>query len=147
MKFDVSAFAIALLSGVMMAFQGTINSALGRHSGLWETSFFVHIIGAAILLAGLFIKVGFRNIENALKAPWYLFLGGPLGVLIIYGVAYSIPKIGAAPTTTWIIIGQVLSACMIDHFGLFGLKTVDFGIIRIAGIALLAIGGWLILKK
>ena len=60
------------------------------------------------------------------KAPWYLYLGGIIGVLITYGVVTSIPKLGAASATTAIIVGQVLTALIIDQLGLLGLKEISF---------------------
>jgi transporter family-2 protein len=81
------------------------------------------------------------------EAPWYLYLGGILGVLITYGVVRSIPSLGVAVATTAIIVGQVLTAAMVDHLGLFGLERVPFNWHRVAGTALMASGAWLLLKK
>ena len=128
-----------------MALQGTLNSALGKVAGLWEATFLVQITGT-LLVAGLLPFIGSGSLGKLLDAPWYTWLGGILGVAIIYTVAASIPKVGAASATTAIITAQVLTACIIDHFGLFGLKAVVFTWSRWVGGALLAAGAWFILR-
>lgn len=139
---------IAAFAGVAMAVQGSINSALGKVVGLWEATFVVHLIG--LLLAGALLfgcRLGDGCLGNYTEAPWYTYLGGVLGVLIIYGVVCSIPKVGVAPATTAIILGQVFTAGMVDHFGLFGMQRLPFNLYSILGTLLMAGGAFLILKR
>ena len=81
-----------------------------------------------------------------MEIPWYIYLGGFLGVPIVYGVAYSIPKVGVANATTAIIVGQVATAFLIDIVGLFGLQKMAFTWLKGVGLAMLAIGSHLMLK-
>lgn len=90
---------------------------------------------------------GDGQLANYARASWYYYLGGVLGVLIIYGVVRSIPKVGVAPATTAIIVGQVLTASLIDHLGLFGLEKLPFTWYRLLGTLLMAGGAWFLLKK
>ena len=138
---------MALLAGISMAFQGAINSGLSKITGLWEATFFVHASAALAVAALLFgLRVGNGSFGAFLDAPWYLYTGGLIGVLITYAVVISIPKLGAAVATTAIIVGQVLSAVLIDHFGLFGLNHVPFNWWKVLGVALLAAGAKLLLN-
>lgn len=131
-----------------MAFQGGLNSALGKVTGLTVATLIVHLLGSfTVALLLLVPSLGAGNLGKVLQVPWYLFLGGPLGVLIIYGVAASIPKIGVAPATTFIITGQVLTALLLDHLGAFGLPKIPFHVLKLLGVALLAAGASLLLKS
>ncbi|WP_066634281.1 DMT family transporter [Desulfolucanica intricata] len=142
------ALIIAAFSGVTMALQGSLNASLSKVIGLWETTFVVHLIGLIVITLLLFVfKLGDGNLTLFSQAPWYTFLGGILGVLIIYTVARSIPKVGVAPATTAIILGQVFSACVIDHLGLFGLQKIPFTWCNVLGTLLMAGGAWLILRQ
>lgn len=137
----------ALVSGVLMAVQGSLNTALSKTTGLWEATFIVHIIGSLVLVILLFIlKFGHGNLSAVGQAPWYSYLGGVVSVFIIYLVAASIPSVGVSNATTAIIVGQVLTAVVIDHFGLFGLERIPGGWNQIGGLILLAIGAKLLLK-
>jgi len=138
---------MAFISGLLMAVQGSLNTALGKAVGLWEATFVVHATGTAILIFVLFIlKIARGNLAALSQAPWYSYLGGLVGVFIIYLVAASIPSVGVANATTAIIVGQVLTAVLIDHFGGFGLAKIPCGWNQIAGLALLAIGAKLLLR-
>jgi len=145
---QILALIFAFVAGVMMAVQGSINAALGKIIGILESTFIVHIVGTILIVVILFVlNMGRGNLGNISHVPWYLYLGGLFGVLIIYGVVASIPKLGVASATTAIIVGQVGTALIIDHFGFFGLEKVAFSWIKGAGIVLLALGAKLMLLK
>jgi transporter family-2 protein len=148
MPLKILPLLIAAFSGVAMAVQGTINSALGKVIGLWESTFIVHLVGLLVVTLLLFLcKLGDGCLTDILKAPWYSYLGGILGVLIIYSVVLSIPKVGVAPATTAIVLGQVLTAGLVDHLGLFGMNKIPFSPYNLMGTLLMAGGAWLILKQ
>jgi transporter family-2 protein len=42
-----------------------------------------------------------------------------------------------------VLLGQLISAAAIDHFGLFGAQSTTLGLARLGGIALMAAGVWL----
>ncbi|MBE3588255.1 MAG: DMT family transporter, partial [Thermoanaerobacteraceae bacterium] len=139
MSVRLLALVIAALSGVTMAVQGSLDAALGKIIGLLETTFVVHLVGLVVVAVLLFgLRLGDGQLANYAQAPWYYYLGGVLGVLIIYGVVRSIPKVGVAPATTAIIVGQVLTASLIDHLGLFGLEKLPFTWYRLLGTLLMA---------
>lgn len=148
MSGQLMALVIAAAAGITMALQGSLNSALGRITGLWEATFVVHLTGLIFVSLMLFVLgVGKGHLGALFSAPPYVYLGGVLGVLIVYGVVKSIPKVGVAPATTAIVVGQVLTASLVDHFGLFGLNKVPFAWSRILGVALLAGGAWFLLRR
>lgn len=139
---------IAALSGIAMALQGSLNSALGKVIGLWETTFVVHLTGLLLVMVLLFAcRLGDGCLADIMQAPWYTYLGGVLGVLIIYGVVRSIPKVGVAPATTAIILGQVFTAGLVDHFGLFGMSKIPFNLFKVIGTVMMAGGAWLLLRQ
>lgn len=142
------ALIIAATSGLTMALQGTLNSALGKVVGLWETTFIVHAVGTVVVgVLVLLFHLGTIDLDKWISAPWYTYLGGVLSVLIIYMVARVIPIVGVAPATTAIIVGQVLTAAAIDHLGLFGVERIPFSWYHVAGTLLMATGAFLLLKK
>lgn len=144
---NVTPLLLALLSGVLMAIQGTVNASLSKFTGLIEATFVVHATGTALLIILLFgLQIGKGNLGAIVSAPWYAWLGGIIGVFIIYLVASSIPALGVANATTAIIVGQVLTALVIDHLGGFGMDRVPYTVNQVFGLILLAIGAKLLLK-
>jgi bacterial/archaeal transporter family-2 protein len=142
------ALLLAFIAGVSMAVQGSLNTGLGKIIGLLESTFAVHIIGLATVLLALFVfRLGRGDLGKFQEAPWYLYLGGVLGVIILYTVVASISRVGVAAATTAIIVGQVGTAVLIDHFGFFGLERIPFSWFKVGGLALLALGARLMLVR
>ncbi|NPV53655.1 MAG: DMT family transporter [Firmicutes bacterium] len=146
-SFKLVALVVAVFSGVFMAVQGSLNSRLGKVIGLWEATLVVHVVGLITIAIILFVLgLGKGDIGRLPGAPWYTLTGGLLGVLIVYGVVVSIPRLGVAVATTLIIVGQVMTALIIDHYGLFGLQRVPFTWLKGLGLVLLAAGAKLLLN-
>ncbi len=76
------------------------------------------LTGLLLLLFGL----GRGEWQKFRAAPWYTYLGGLLGVAIVYLVVASISQIGVAAATTAIIVGQVTTAAVVNFF-LAGLRS------------------------
>ncbi|MEW6661794.1 MAG: DMT family transporter [Bacillota bacterium] len=147
MPVKIIPMVIALFSGVAMAVQGGINSGLSKIIGLLEATLFVHVSATLLVVVLLFVlQMGHGDLAKLTQAPWYLYLGGVLGVLITYGVIASIPKVGVTLATTAIIVGQVSTAMLIDHLGLFGLEKIAFSWVKLGGLFLLAAGARLMLN-
>lgn len=146
LKFLGMPFIIAAISGVTMAVQGTINSALSQKTNLLLATLVVHIIGTVVALAVVLARRSpvFGAFWQGI--PWYLYLGGVLSVVIVGLVAFSIPKIGVCNATTAIIIGQVGAAVLIDHFGWFGVKPIYWSPWQFLGLGLFAAGAKLLFR-
>ena len=136
---------LAALAGLTMALQGSLNSVLGKKIGIFEAAFIVHLLAAIVIIIILALKISEGNISGWREAPWYLYLGGILAVVITYTVIISIPKLGVAVATTAIVAAQVSTACIIDHFGAFGLEKIPFTWLKLLGIIFLIIGVRLLL--
>ncbi|MGE5542056.1 MAG: DMT family transporter [Bacillota bacterium] len=142
----LTALTVACLAGILMAVQGVLNSGLGRIAGLLKATLAVHAAGLAVIAPVVLLYA--RQAPGRLTgAPWFYYLGGPLGVGIVYFVAASIGRVGACPATTAIITGQVLTAAALDHFGVLGLQRVPFHPFKLLGVAFLSFGAWILLKR
>lgn len=141
------ALILAFIAGVAMAVQGSLNAALSKIIGLLQATLLVHVTAAVTTALLLLFPLSPGSLGRITQAPWYLMLGGIIGVLITYGVVASIPRAGAALATTAIIVGQVTTALAIDHWGLFGLEKIPFTWTKALGVGLLALGACLMLRK
>ncbi|MEW5783552.1 MAG: DMT family transporter [Bacillota bacterium] len=142
------ALLIAAVAGITMAIQGSLNAVLGRVVGLLEATLIIHVVGTIVALTALLtIRFGSGGLSLFKEAPWFTYLGGALGVLIVIGVAFSLPRAGVANATTAIIIGQVATAMLIDQLGFFGLEKIPITWWNAFGLALLAGGGYCMLCR
>ena len=68
---------------------------------------------------------------------------GMAGVLIAFyvlSVTYIAPTFGVGNAVFFVLLGQLVAAAAIDHFGLFGAQVTPLSATRAAGIALMAAG-------
>ena len=76
-----------------------------------------------------------------------VFAAGVLGIGVITGIAYALPKTGIAAGLAAVIAGQMLVGVIVDSLGLGGAEPIPLNFTRIAGLVLLALGTWAILPK
>jgi transporter family-2 protein len=107
--------SMAFAGGVFVALSRQINGRLSLSNSPLIASFWNHIVGFVVLtLLGL--AVGGLVPEGAADAPWYAFIGGPIGVVFIASGSWLIPRIGAVNTALLVISGQMVSGVVLDLF-------------------------------
>ncbi|MEE8593239.1 MAG: DMT family transporter [Candidatus Bipolaricaulota bacterium] len=145
--------SIALLSifltvvvGMAIATQTLFAGVLGHHVGVMESVFIIHLGG--LVAAGAYLLVlGGGNLGAWKAVPWYVLLfGGLLGVIIVGGYAFVIPRIGLAPAITLAVSSQLILSAVISHFGALGAVHQPITISRVIGILVLLLGTWLIVR-
>jgi transporter family-2 protein len=136
---------LVFLGGVGVAVQGPWASMMTQRMGRWESSLIIHL-GGAILSALLLLLARNNALSQWQTVPKYALLGGAFGVFIIFAVSYSIPRIGATSTITILVIAQLVTGLVLDHFGLFELPRYPINLYRIVGCVVLGIGAWLVTR-
>lgn len=107
--------SMAFAGGVFVALSRQINGRLSLSNSPLIASFWNHIVGFVVLtLLGL--AIGSLLPEGAADAPWYAFIGGPIGVVFIASGSWLIPRIGAVNTALLVISGQMVSGVVLDLF-------------------------------
>jgi len=140
-------FSLAILAGSLITVQSVLNSALGQKTGYLGSVLLLTLVSLSALVVLILIfpqTANFRAIPGL--AQWYLYLGGLLGVVILAAPIFLIPRIGATSTLTGIVLGQLLLAIIIDHFGLFGLPRMAISLQRVLGAILLVAGAYLVTR-
>lgn len=140
-------FSLAILAGAMITVQSLLNSALGEKTGRFGSVFLLTLVSIGVLLALILLFPSTANLRNLPGlSQWYLYLGGILGIAIVVAPIFLIPRIGTTATLAGLVIGQLLLAVVIDHFGLLNVPRVEINLTRIVGVSLLALGAYLIVK-
>lgn len=135
-------FAIA--AGLCVAVQSPSNAMLARSTGsVWFAATISFLGGTALLLAiwAVYDRTPFTAVRAA--PPW-AWIGGLYGVVFVAAVAYATPRLGLAVTLTITLAAQLAMAVMLDHFGLLGLKQEPVTLARLAGLALVVAGVFLV---
>src|SRR5699024_10155935 len=72
--------------------------------------------------------------------PFWLWIGGLLGVIYLTSNILLFPKLGSVQTVIMPILGQIIMGLIIDNFGLFGSLVQPLNWSRIVGAILVVIG-------
>jgi transporter family-2 protein len=76
--------------------------------------------------------------------PWHAWVGGLYGAVFVAMAAWAAPRLGVTVFLTLAIAGQLAAALWLDRIGAFGLARVEIGPARLAGIALVLAGVFLV---
>ena len=137
-------FIMSAIAGAAMSFQGVINTRLSERIGLWESNVFAQGTAFVLSLIVMFIfgRGSFSALGGTEKVYW---LGGVLGLIITVTVMLSVKGLGPTAAVSVILITQLLTAAIIDAFGLLGSEKLPFGWNKYVGLGLMA-GGMLLFK-
>ena len=123
-------------------------SGLGDRIGVAGAIAFATVLSAVLAVAALLVlDHSLGAFPQAVRQPWWLLIGGVIGLLIMLGITYGGSQIGIAATVGILIAGQLIMGAAIDRFGLFGAKQIPLPWARLLGIVLLGAGAALSLKK
>jgi transporter family-2 protein len=142
------AVALATAIGGTLALQAPLNSLLGRSVGGLTASVVAFGVGLAALLAVSVLAGGLGGIAHAGDAPWWALIGGGLiSALYVASIVWTVRALGAGGLTAATIAGQFAVAMIVDHYGWLGVDRSPITASKLAGLALLAVGTFLIVRE
>lgn len=143
----MSGIFIALLSGALMSIQGVFNTEVTEHSGVWMAAGFVQLTAFAVCALLWVISGREGSVFDLFSVPHkYVLLGGVIGAFITYTVVKSMGELGAASAVLLIVVAQLLTAYLIELFGIFGVERVAFEWKKAVGMGL-AIAGIILFRR
>ena len=140
---------LAMGIGIAMTVQTAINSQLREylHSPL-QAALLSFLVGTIVLAVLVILQSTPKpTINNLTIIPWYLWLGGCLGVYAISISIYTAPKLGFLTLSGLIVFGQLIMSMLIDHFGLLGSDKTPINWQRFLGGVVIFIGVLLTLQR
>jgi transporter family-2 protein len=142
-------YLLPVFAGIAITIQSGVNSQLRtaiQHPLMAAfISFVVGTIALAVLL--IFSKDTIPGLSQYADVNWYKYTGGLLGAFVVTVTLVSVSQIGAGNMFVLIVAGQLITAVLMDHFGVLGLKQDPVSIQKLLGICLLIAGAWLVNKK
>ena len=134
--------SMALLAGMLLAIQAAINSQLGVALNQQPlTAALVSFLMGSLALFGMVLAQGnLGSLALMPEQPWWRWVGGLMGAFMVCATIVLAPKLGVANMLLFIIIGQLLSGMVIDHFGLLGMPVKPVDVSKLIGIGLMVLG-------
>lgn len=135
---------IMFLTGVGIPILAALNGGLGTRLGAPMAASMI-LFGLAFLIAttGALLTGSAGQIRFTSDIPAHFYFGGLFVAFYVIAVTFIAPKFGVGNAIFFVLVGQLVSAATIDHFGLFGAMRSAIDMKRVAGIALMIAGVYL----
>ena len=139
--------AAAVVSGCLSAVVGAILASLGQVIGsAIQATTVLFAIATGVMIVFCSLNGSVVKIRRAFttSAPWWMWSGGILGAIIVYGNAWLIPLIGVSVFMMTLLIGQLLLSLLMERNGWLGAPKKHISIVQILGIIIMLAGVTLI---
>jgi len=103
-------------------------------------------VGVATIVL-LVARHGLGDIGEVWSTPRWMWAGALLGTFVVFTITVTTPRIGTTATIGLLVAGQLAMGAIIDRYGLFGFDRIALTWPRVLGIALLAAGAALTLRR
>ena len=142
------AVALTATAGLGGAVQAAVMGELGERVGIVPAVAFSVLVAVVLgVVALLAWERSFAGVQAAVHEPAWLWLGGLMSIYIVLAITVGPPRIGVAATVGIVIAGNLVSAAVIDRYGLFGQDVIPLDRWRLIGLLLLAVGAALSLSR
>ncbi|MDX6448881.1 MAG: bacterial/archaeal transporter family-2 protein [Gaiellaceae bacterium] len=139
---------ISLAAGVAGSIQVAVMGRFGDRIGTLQALAFSTVVTMAIALVVLLIaRRSLGGFGDAVRSPPWMWLGGAMGVFIVFTITLVQPRFGTFATVAIFIVAQIGAGVAIDRFGWFGVERVGLEWTRVLGVVLLASGAVLALRR
>jgi transporter family-2 protein len=141
--------AIALMMlvvGMGIPVTAALNAVLGTQLGSpVAASTILFAVGFA-MTALVLAFVGLPPARAFAGVPWWPYAAAFGVVFYVLSVTWSAPRIGVGNAIFFVLLGQLIAAAAIDHFGLFGALKTTMTVKRALGLLIMAMGVYLAKK-
>lgn len=119
------------------------NANLGRSLGSTFLAVAILCVVASLIAFGMLLLNAPGEAERIWPTNIAYYTAGLLFVLYIGSITYASPRIGLGNAIFLVLVGQLISAAIIDHFGWFGTTQSPITERRFIGLSIMAAGIYL----
>ncbi|MAN13201.1 MAG: hypothetical protein CL945_00515 [Dinoroseobacter sp.] len=131
---------IMLAAGVGIPVLAALNARLGANIGSPAAAALILFVVAFAATLIVTLSNGIEALARLPGQPWHLFLAGVLVAFYVLSITFVAPAFGVGNAVFFVLLGQLVSAALIDHFGMFGAQVSALTPLRAGGIAVMGLG-------
>jgi transporter family-2 protein len=142
------AYILGITAGFGLTVQVGMNSQLRKVLQNANTAALISfLVGTAGLVTLLLVTRTTMPSRDTLAAvPAWAWFGGLMGAFYVAVSTVVAASLGTTALLGLTLLGQLATALVIDHYGWLGLAQHPITLTRIAGVALLGAGVWLVTR-
>ncbi len=130
----------AVFVGGLLPVQGGINASLGGALGHGARAGLANFTVGLVVIMAVLAMTGQLGMPSFAATKAWMWLGGVIGATVVLTVLFLIPKLGAAQLFACIVLGQLVSSLIVDHFGLLGVPQQSASLARFGAVGLVLAG-------
>jgi transporter family-2 protein len=141
--------AIALMMlvvGMGIPMTAALNATLGTHIASPVAASVILFAVGLLMTAAVLLFVGLPPRSAFATVPWWSYAAAFGVVFYVLSVTWAAPRIGVGNAVFFVLLGQLVAAAAIDHFGLFGALKTTLTAKRALGLLVMALGVYLAKK-
>jgi len=131
-------YFFSVLTAILIAVMVVVNGGLTIVYGIYYATVIIHIIG--LILVSVIAVLKKEKVLFVHNLPWMIFLGGAIGVATTLFNNAAFGKISVSAIVALSLLGQTVTALVIDQFGLFHMPVRKFNKGKLGGVLLSAFG-------
>ena len=97
-----------------------------------------------MVVVWLTLGKGVGDLTQIKALPWWVTIGGIVGVVFVAGGVVIAPVLGVALFFVCVVAGQLLGSTLADQFGAFGMQVKPINMMKLLGLGLVLIGAILV---
>lgn len=135
---------VAILGGVLIAIQGQLLGGVSKQSLGFLAPALVNYVAGILFIIPMFVfqKVDWGGVS---QLPWYSWLIGLCGILIVGCIGLAVQKLGVLGTMSVFFVAQITASAFIDQIGWLG-DVHPFTLSKAAGVLAMLGGLWLMFR-
>jgi bacterial/archaeal transporter family-2 protein len=141
-------YLLGIVSGFGLTLQIGMNSRLRTVLQNANQAALISFLVGTAALVGLLLatRTPLPSRDTLASVPVWAWLGGLMGAFYVAISTVVASQLGTASLLGLALLGQVTMALVADHFGWMGLPEHPITLTRLAGVALLGAGVWLVTR-
>ncbi|MES1190469.1 MAG: DMT family transporter [Steroidobacter sp.] len=138
---------IMLLAGLGIPVMAALNGGLGvKLQSPILASTILFVVSSLISVVYLAVSGNWpKSLPN--NVPVYLYFGAAFVIFYILSITAIAPKFGIGNAISFVLLGQLISMALIDHYQLLGMPHNPINITRFSGLVLMTAGVFLAVRR
>jgi transporter family-2 protein len=139
-------YFLGIVAGFGLTVQVGMNAQLRKVLQSANTAALISfVVGTlALITLVLLLRTPVPDRGTLASVPVWAWFGGLLGAFYVASSTVVAANLGATTLLGLALLGQLSTALVIDHYGWLGLPENPVTLARIGGVALVALGVWLV---
>ena len=139
-------YFLGIVAGFGLTVQVGMNAQLRKVLQSANTAALISfVVGTlALITLVLLLRTPVPDRGTLASVPVWAWFGGLLGAFYVASSTVVAANLGATTLLGLALLGQLSTALVIDHYGWLGLPENPVTLARICGVALVALGVWMV---